>query len=178
MERVNNKQIEWLLEKYVSYFFIYSFIGWVFEVIVTLFQTMQLENRGYLHLPFLPIYGFGALAISFIFKDDDHQWFYVAIVGGIVATIIELVTSYLLEFSFGITLWDYGTLKYNFQGRISMFSTLFFMIGSVLIVKILNPVFERILRRYKYNKKLEFILGVLCVATFIDFIVSTIKLMN
>ena len=84
---------QWLLEKYVSYFFIYSFIGWIFEVIVTLFETKELVNRGYLLLPILPIYGFGALFISFIFKDDDHQWFYVAIVGGLISTVVELLTS-------------------------------------------------------------------------------------
>ena len=44
MEKVSKQQ--WLLEKYVSYFFIYSFIGWVIEVIVLLFETKQFVNRG------------------------------------------------------------------------------------------------------------------------------------
>ena len=39
------KQKQWLLEKYVSYFFIYSFIGWVLEVIITLFQMKEFENK-------------------------------------------------------------------------------------------------------------------------------------
>ena len=51
MEKVSKQQ--WLLEKYVSYFFIYSFVGWVFEVIVTLFENQELVNRGYLTLPIL-----------------------------------------------------------------------------------------------------------------------------
>ena len=176
MERVSKQQ--WLLEKYVSYFFIYSFIGWVFEVIITLFQTMEFENRGYLTLPFLPIYGFGALLISLIFKDDDYQWFYIALVGGILATIIELITSYALDFLFGVSLWDYGAMKFNFQGRISLLSSVFFMFGAVLIVKVLNPIFERRLRRLKYNSKLELFLGMLCLITFIDFIYSTIQMIK
>ena len=181
---VNNKNMEqvskqqWLLEKYVSYFFIYSFIGWVFEVIVALFESKELINRGYLTLPFLPVYGFGALLISLIFKDDDHQWFYVAIVGGLVATILELITSYALEYAFNISMWDYSEIKYNFQGRISLLTSVFFMVGSVLIVKVLNPIFERKLRRLKYNPKLEIVLGLLCLITFIDFIYSTISLLK
>ncbi len=175
MERINKQQ--WLLEKYVSYFFVYAFIGWVFEVIVILFQTMELENRGFLWLPILPVYGFGALFISLIFKNDDYPWFYVAIVGGLVATLLELLTSYFLEYSFNISLWSYEGMKYNFEGRISLLTTLFFMIGSVLIVKVINPIVERKLRKFKYNKKLEIILGLLCLITFIDFIASTIKLM-
>lgn len=172
MRQINKQQ--WLLEKYVSYFFIYAFIGWVFEVIVTLFQTMELENRGFLFLPILPVYGFGALFISLIFKNDDYQWFNVAIIGGLVATTLELVTSYFLEYSFGISLWNYEDMKYNFEGRISLITTLFFMIGSVLIIKVINPIVERKLRRFKYNQKLEIFLGILCLITFTDFIVSTI----
>ena len=176
MEQVSKQQ--WLLEKYVSYFFIYSFIGWIFEVIVTLFETKELVNRGYLLLPILPIYGFGALFISFIFKDDDHQWFYVAIVGGLISTVVELLTSYALQYFFGLSLWDYGNLKYNFQGRISLITSISFMVGAVLIVKVLNPVFERMLRRYKYNFKFEVILSILCLVTFMDFVYSTIKLIK
>ena len=176
MER-NNKQ-KWVLEKYVSYFFIYSFIGWIFEVIITLFQTMEFENRGYLVLPFLPVYGFGAILISLVFKNDDYQWFHVAIVGGIIATALEFVTSYGLEKMLNITLWDYGAMQYNIQGRISLLTSVFFMFGAVLIVKVLNPIFERKLRRYKYSKKIEIVLGVLCLLTFIDFIYSTIQYIN
>ena len=173
----NSKQ-KWLLEKYVSYFFIYSFMGWIFEVIITLFQTMEFENRGYLVLPLLPVYGFGALLISLIFKNDDYQWIHVAVVGGIVATALEFVTSYGLEKILNIALWDYGSLKYNFQGRIALLSSIFFMIGAVFIVKVFNPIFERKLRRYKYSNKLEIILGILCVLTVIDFVYSTIQYLN
>ena len=72
----NSKQ-KWLLEKYVSYFFVYSFMGWIFEVIITLFQTMEFENRGYLVLPLLPVYGFGALLISLIFSSNFSNNFSV-----------------------------------------------------------------------------------------------------
>lgn len=173
MEQVN-KQKQWLLEKYVSYFFIYSFVGWVLEVIIVLFQTKELENRGFLYLPILPIYGFGAIIISAIYKDDDHHWFNVALIGGILATILELITSLLLENFLSIQLWNYSLMHWNYQGRISLASTLFFMIGSGLIIKIINPVIEKKLRRLKYNNIYEIILGILCFATFIDFVYSLI----
>ena len=49
MERVNT-QNKWLYEKYVSYFFIYGFIGWIIEVILFLFQTKEFVNRGFFFL--------------------------------------------------------------------------------------------------------------------------------
>ena len=173
MERIN-KQRRWFIEKYVSYFFIYSFIGWVIEVILFLFETKEFVNRGFLNMPILPIYGFGAVLISLIYKDDDHHWFMIALVGGLVASVIELITSYLLELIFNTRLWDYSTIKFNFQGRISLLSTLLFMLGAVLIVKIINPVVERKLRRFKYNIKLELVLIVLTIITFIDCVTSII----
>ena len=171
----NVKQKRWLIEKYVSYFFIYGFIGWIIEVILFLFQTKEFVNRGFLHLPILPIYGFGAVLISMIYKDDDHHWFGIALVGGLIASGIELLTSYLLEYMFKISLWDYGKLKWNFQGRISLLSSVLFMVGAVLIVKIINPVVERKLRRLKYNIKLEIMLVILSLAIFTDSIFSIIK---
>lgn len=176
MEKTNTKQ-KWLLEKYVSYFFIYGFIGWFIEVIIMLFDTHEFMNRGFLTLPILPIYGFGAVIISMIFKSDDYQWVYIAIVGGIIATVMELVTSYISTNIFNLTLWDYSGIKYNFQGRISLITSVGFMIGSVILVKITNPIIEKKLRRYKYNLAFEIVLSGLCILTFVDFIKSLIMVL-
>lgn len=171
----NNRNYEWLLEKYVSYFFIYSFIGWILEVIVVLFLEKRLVNRGFLMMPILPIYGFGAVLISIIFKNENYYWFNIALIGGFIATSLELVSSYILKDIFNLNLWDYSKMRYNFQGRISLTTSLFFMIGSVLIVKILNPIFERKIRRYKYNIWFDFLLSVICIITFLDFVSTIVK---
>ena len=54
-------------------------------------------------------------------------------------------------------------------------STILFMFGAVLIVKVINPVIEKKLRRLKYNIKLELALIVLSTLTLIDFISSIIE---
>ena len=115
------------------------------------------------------------MLISLIYKDDDHHWFMIALVGGFVASGIELITSYLLEYIFKISLWDYSSIKYNFQGRVSLLTSVLFMIGAVLIVKIINPVVERKLRRFKYNIKLNVLLITLSLITISDFIISAIS---
>ena len=173
MEKSNTKQ-KWLLEKYVSYFFIYGFIGWFIELIIMLFDTHEIVNRGFLTLPILPIYGFGAVVISMIFKEDDYQWVFIAIVGGLIATAIELISSFLFKDILSIELWDYSGLKYNFQGRISLITSVGFMIASVILIKVTNPIIEKKLRRFKYNFMFEIILSSLCILTFVDFIKSII----
>lgn len=51
------------LAQWVLYFFIYSFLGWVWESCLVSVQQHRWVNRGFLNGPFLPIYGFGAVAI-------------------------------------------------------------------------------------------------------------------
>ena len=47
-------------------FLIFSFVGWVSEVLyVGIFFEHRFVNRGFLHGPLCPIYGFGGCRISF-----------------------------------------------------------------------------------------------------------------
>jgi hypothetical protein len=42
---------------------VYSFLGWIVEVLFVLVTMQKLENRGFLTGPFLPIYGIGAVLL-------------------------------------------------------------------------------------------------------------------
>ena len=45
----------------INAFFLYNFLGWVMECIVIRREKGRWENRGFAHLPFCIIYGFGAM---------------------------------------------------------------------------------------------------------------------
>ena len=45
----------------VAYFVIYSFIGWILESIYKSILQKRIVNSGFLHGPFCPIYGYGAM---------------------------------------------------------------------------------------------------------------------
>ncbi|URW88113.1 putative ABC transporter permease [[Ruminococcus] torques] len=51
------------LTQWVLFFFIYSFIGWVWECCFVSVRKRRWVNRGFMYEPMLPIYGFGALAV-------------------------------------------------------------------------------------------------------------------
>ena len=44
-------------------FMIYSFLGWVVDIIGHYLSTKKIINRGFFIGPYCPIYGFGALFI-------------------------------------------------------------------------------------------------------------------
>lgn len=57
----------------------------------------QWVNRGFLHGPFLPIYGSGAVMMLFVsepFKDNLILTYFAGVVG---ATLLELVTGAAME---------------------------------------------------------------------------------
>ena len=51
------------LPQWVLFFFIYSFIGWVWESCYVSVRKRRWVNRGFMHGPMLPLYGSGALTV-------------------------------------------------------------------------------------------------------------------
>ena len=49
--------------KIIFYFFLYSLLGWAMESTYLSIGQRRLVNTGFLHGPFCPIYGFGAVVL-------------------------------------------------------------------------------------------------------------------
>lgn len=148
------------LRKYFLFFMMYAVVGWIYEVLleVAIYQW-GFSNRGVLFGPYLPIYGFGGVIFVLLFyklsKRRDPTWFrLVAVVmiflgSALVATTIELATSYLLEYLTGAWPWQtYTNYKINFQGRIALSPSIRFGIGGVFFVYVLQPFYDKILGRF------------------------------
>ena len=61
---------------YLTYFFIFSFVGWLMETIYSYFVLGHFANRGFLFGPVCPIYGFGGLIlILFLEIELNIIWF-------------------------------------------------------------------------------------------------------
>lgn len=135
--------------KYVCLFFIYSFMGWIYETLFCTIKGKKWENRGFLYGPIIPIYGFGAVIISIFatVAEDNHVttpvWkvFLVSMIG---SAILEYVTSWALEKIFHARWWDYSNIPLNVQGRINLFSSIGFGLAGVLIIYVLKPFAEGI----------------------------------
>lgn len=140
---------------YLFYFFLYSVIGWCYEVVLEVFiYKWGFSNRGVLFGPYCPVYGVGALVFIFtvyvLVKNKpwkERLWKLPIVFIGcmIIATIIELAASYLCEAAMGYWPWQtYVDYKYNFQGRIALSPSLRFGLGGIVFLYVLQPLFEKL----------------------------------
>ena len=128
-----------MINNEIILFFLYCFIGWICEVIYCFFLSKKIINRGFLSGPYLPIYGFGAMAILIILEPFISNIFLLFFLAVVVTSIIEYIGSYLLETMFNIKLWDYSKHKVNINGRICLLNSTLFGLLSVFLVYVINP---------------------------------------
>ena len=173
------------ISKYFIYFMMYAVIGWIYEVFLeVVVYRWGFSNRGVLFGPYLPVYGVGAIVFILCFyrlinkKDKKQKLLYIPIIFlgcMFVATLIELVTSYLCEFTLGYWPWQtYADYKINFQARIALSPSIRFGLGGLLFLYILQPLFEKIVNKLG-DKKIKIISVCLFIILVVDLIFTVIS---
>ncbi len=128
-------------------FAVYSFLGWLLEVIFTMVYRGGFDNRGFLNGPACPIYGFGALATLFIlspFRGNFLAFFAGAVV---LATVLELIVGFILDRVFREKWWDYTNEPLNFCGYICMKYSIFWGVSCTFLMYILHPGVMRLVEK-------------------------------
>lgn len=152
-------------------FIIYSFLGWLMEVVISLSKEKKIINRGFLIGPICPIYGAGALSITLLLTKYYNDIPVLFILAAILGSSLEYFTSYIMEKTFKTRWWDYSTHKYNINGRISLITSLGFGALGVVLIHFLNPFFTSILNTFP--PIIITILTIIIAVIFItDFIIS------
>jgi len=173
-------------KNYYLYFMFYAIIGWIYEVFLeVVVYRWGFSNRGVLFGPWLPVYGFGALAFIFTIgrllknKGLKQKLLLIPVVFlgcMLVATLIELFTSYLCEWTMGSWPWQtYSSYKYNFQARIALSPSIRFGIGGVVFLYLLQPLFEKILGKMK-EKSINILFYILLIPFSCDLLYKVIKI--
>ena len=152
-------------------FVIYSFLGWVMEVIVVIPREKKFINRGFLIGPWCPIYGTGTVLMILLldkYKNDIPALFVMATV---LCSILEYLTSYIMEKVFKARWWDYSDRKFNLEGRICLSNAMAFGILGFLVVKIITPAILNVIDKLSINE-IYIIAFIFWLIMLIDFIYS------
>ena len=132
-----------LVMTYLIEFTVCALCGWLYEEGLELAVNHAYADRGVLHLPLLPIYGFGGLLLVLLYRKRSDAPF-VFVTAALVSTVLELAASYPLEYFLGWLPWDYSAWFCNFEGRISLFSSLIFGGLALLLVKAVHPLCRKL----------------------------------
>lgn len=125
---------------YTLYFFIYSFIGWLLEVICKLVEQKKFVNRGFLMGPICPIYGYGVLGIILLIGENTDDILAVFLKAIVICSLLEYITSYFMEKLFHARWWDYSKKKFHINGRICLETMIPFGLLGCFVIYIVHPM--------------------------------------
>jgi len=134
------------------YFVIYSFLGWVCEVLYCSLLANKLINRGFLNGPVCPIYGFGSLMIVTFLMPVRQNLALVFASGFFITSILEYITSFAMEKMFHSKWWDYSDKKLNINGRVCLLNSILFGLLSVFVMFEIHPEVVNVIDNLSYIK--------------------------
>lgn len=157
-------------------FIVYSFLGWLMEVILISIQTKKPTDRGFLIGPLCPIYGVGALLITLLLSKYSNDLPALFVMGGLLGAILEYFTSYIMEKIFKTRWWDYSDKKYNINGRISLTTTIGFGILGIILIHFLNPFFKNIL--VNFSDTAVIIISIILLIIFVTDVIVSFRIIS
>jgi uncharacterized membrane protein len=145
------------IESYLM-FFIYSFVGWVVEVVYYGITEGKFINRGFLAGPLCPVYGLGFYSAIWIFEPMKDNFMVIFFGMATACTIVELIAGIILYHAFHMRWWDYSDYKLNFRGYICLRFYIYWGIAASLGIYVLHPAVKWLIAHINYPVRLGIVI--------------------
>jgi uncharacterized membrane protein/HD superfamily phosphodiesterase len=162
----------------VTLFALYSFLGWLIEVIYRSVPRRRFVNAGFLYGPFTPIYGAGAaIVIAISLLSGSLSFPLQILIFAAVTTVLEFIIGFAVEKIFGFKLWDYSNNTFNYKGIICPTYTFLWTVLALVFLYIIHPFFYSIIEKIKSS---DLIYGSILIIIYftVDLTYSIITLTN
>lgn len=166
---INGAIMNYDLFMYFMLFIFYSVVGWIIEVIYTFIVDKKIVNRGFLIGPYCPIYGVGCLLIIILLKKYTDDFIVLFIMSMLICSVLEYLTSYIMEKLFNARWWNYSNRKFNINGRVCLETLIPFGIFGSFILLVVNPFVVSIFSKIPNN-----IFKVIAILIFIIFVIDEV----
>lgn len=161
------------LSLYILIFFLGSIAGWIYEEIFYRITDGVWVNRGFLYGPYLPVYGYGAVLIVLFTNKYRKNPLIVFLITMLLTGIFEYLTGLIMFKIWHHRWWDYRGLFLNIGGFVCLRSVISFGIGGLILIYLLDPIVEKIIKKISVNK-LKVINTLIVLIIVIDTILSLI----
>ena len=121
-------------------FFVYSFLGWIFDMTVAAIRYGKILNRGFLNGPLSIQYG---IIMIIVLLDINDLWdypLYQFITCMVIVFMTEYASGAILKRITGRRFWDYSDMKLNVGGYTCAFSVLGWGFTAAVTVWLINPL--------------------------------------
>lgn len=154
--------------------------GYVLETVFYLLKYGNYVNKqGLIVGPFKPIYGAGAILMTFFYhKLNKKNMPNTFIMGVVIGTSFEYLCSFLLEFVFKSYFWDYSTFNYNINGRIYLPYSIVWGIVAIFWVYGLYSLFLKIYNKIKKINYFNYVSAFVGLFFFINTLVTGFVLLR
>ena len=78
-------------------FLFWGIAGWIVEGIDMRIEAGEFQNRGFLHMPFCPIYGVGMALGSVGLNDVKDSYLILFVFGVVFCSVVEYIVGGILE---------------------------------------------------------------------------------
>ena len=164
------------IESYLM-FFIYSFVGWVIEVIYYGITEGKFINRGFLAGPLCPVYGLGFYAAIWFFEPFKDNFLILFFGMATACTVVELIAGLILYHAFHMRWWDYSDYKLNIGGYICLRFFIYWGIAASLGMYVLHPAVKWLIAHINYPIRIG-ILIFFTVILVIDLVTTIITIIG
>lgn len=130
--------------QWLTFFYVYSFFGWIFESTYVSLKKRRFVNRGFLRIPMLPLYGSGAVMMLWVSLPVRDNLFLVYLSGVIAATALEYVTGSVMEQLFKIRYWDYSNQRFQIKGYICLSSSIAWGFLTILMTEVIQKPVSKV----------------------------------
>lgn len=154
-------------------FVIFSFLGWVINVLKSFFEEKRFLNKGFLTLPFCPAYGLSAV-ICFVLLKNFHNNFFILFIGSaVILSGIVVLIGFLTEKLLGFKPWNFSDMKLSIGDYITLpFSVILGLTGTIFVGAIM-PILKSFLQLIPFYISMIIVLS-LCFIILIDFVLSVV----
>lgn len=156
----------------ISDFIFFSIIGFIGEMIYC--GLHKRKSGKALRGPWCPLYGLGGLTIFYVVNIFSQNFILIYTFGVIFASIVEYLTSYILELIFHTRWWDYKEKRFNINGRICLENSLLFGVLALVLFYIYIPIKDKIMSIINY-KTYAIIVIVLSIIIIIDGVITVLE---
>lgn len=108
-------------------------------------------RRGVIYGPFSPIYGAGAVIMTYFLADRNYKWYQVLLYGSFLGGACEYIIGFLQETFVGTISWDYSNYFLDINGRTTIPIMFLWGLFCLVFVRYIYPPISNFIEKIPYD---------------------------